>query len=114
MYILYLGQAMNTIPAVRAAYMAEVKGLSSIVTKMRAAGSTTEEIARKLHRLRRSLGVKYKSLTPNEALQKIYKRNIEKYGDKLGPSIDYLRQSGKSWQDIIDSALRTGGQDLKF
>ena len=47
-------------------------------------------------------------------ITKFYQRNIQKYGDKLGPSIEYLRQQGKSWDDIINSALRTGGKDLGF
>ena len=100
--------------ALRAAYVSEVEGLSSVASKMRAAGSSSEEIARTLHGLRRELGVKYKSLTPDNLLQQIYQRNLQKYGDKLGPTIDYLRQQGKSWDDIINSATRTGGKDLGF
>ena len=79
---------------------------------MRKAGASSEDIARALHAERRALGVEYKNLTPPDMLEKIYARNIEKYGDKLGPSIDYLRGRGKSWEDIIESATRTGGKDL--
>ena len=61
---------------------------------------------------RRELGVKYKNLTPPDKLKEIYARNVEKYGDKLGQSIDWLRKKGKSWDDIIESASRTGGKDL--
>ena len=61
---------------------------------------------------RRELGIKYKNLTPSDKLREIYARNVEKYGDKLGPSIDWLRKKGKSWDDIIESASRTGGKDL--
>jgi len=105
---------LSGTPALRAAYEAEVKGLSAIAEQMKAAGKSSEEIARALHGLRRELGVKYKSLTPNKLLQEIYQRNIQKYGDKLGPSIEYLRNQGKSWDDIINSATRSGGKDLKF
>ena len=42
----------------------------------------------------------------------IYARNIEKYGDKLGPTVDWLRAKGKSWEQIIESAGRSGGEDL--
>ena len=55
---------------------------------MRKAGASSESIARALHAERRALGVEFKNLTPSNMLQKIYSRNIEKYGDKLGPSID--------------------------
>lgn len=31
-----------------------------------------------------------------DGLEQIYQRNLEKYGDKLGPTIDYLRSKGKT------------------
>jgi len=106
--------ASRSTPALRAAYESEVAGLSSIAGKMRSTGQSSENIARSLHGMRRELGVKYKSLTPDNMLQTIYQRNVQKYGDKLGPSVDYLRQQGKSWDDIIESATRSGGKDLNF
>jgi hypothetical protein len=81
---------------------------------MRAEGKSPEEIARAVHGIRRQLGVEYKELTPDGLLQEIYKRNLEKYGDKLGPTIDFLRGRGSSWEDIIESATRSGGGDIKF
>ncbi|MNT71113.1 hypothetical protein D3C72_2095670 [compost metagenome] len=74
----------------------------------------SEQVARALHQLRRDLGVQYKNLTPAEILETIYARNLEKYGDKLGPSIDWLRANGKSWDEIIETASRPGGKDLGF
>ena len=58
--------------------------------------------------------MKYKSLTPADKLKEIHARNLEKYGDKLGPSIEWLREQGKSWDDIIESSTRSGGKDLGF
>jgi RHS repeat-associated protein len=101
-------------PALRQAYEAEVKGISSWVKAMRGQGATSEEIARTVHLQRRLLGVKYKDLTPPKLLETIYKRNMERYGDKLGPSVDWLRGKGKSWDDIIESASRPGGKDINF
>lgn len=102
------------MPKLRQAYIDEVANLKNVVSDMRASGASSESIARTVHAQRRALGVKYKNLTPAEMLEGIYKRNIKKYGDKLGPSIDYLRGKGKSWDDIIDSATRPGGKDLNF
>lgn len=34
--------------------------------------------------------------------------------NELGPSVEQLRASGKSWGDIIKSATRPGGKDLGF
>ncbi|WP_143961161.1 RHS repeat domain-containing protein [Litoribacter populi] len=106
------GGAAKKISPLRAAYVSEVEGLKSQAHNLKAAGNSSEQIAKTLHSLRRDIGVRYKSLTPEDLLQQIYQRNQKKYGDKLGPSIDYLRQQGKSWDDIIDSATRPGGKDL--
>lgn len=101
-------------PKLRRAYEKEVKNLKKTAKKMKKAGKSSEEIARKVHEMRRKLGQKYKDLTPPDLLKKIHERNIKKYKDKLGPSIEYLRKKGKSWDDIIDSACKPGGKDLRF
>lgn len=100
------------IIALRRQYVEEVQMLAGKAEVMRLAGSTQEEIARALHADRRSLGVKYKNLTPPKELAEIYTRNEKKYGDKLGPTVEWLRERGKSWEDIIASASRAGGKDL--
>ncbi|MEU6642710.1 hypothetical protein ABZ863_09170 [Saccharomonospora sp. NPDC046836] len=98
--------------SIRHEYIAALEGLKDKGALMLAFGLSEEFVARKLHAERRSIGVKYKDLTPQYMLDKIYPRNIEKYGDPLGPSVDYLRERGKSWLDIIESASRSGGRDL--
>lgn len=75
-------------------------------------GIDKEKIAREISQARREIGEKYKNLTSPAMLEKIYARNLEKYGDKLGPTVDWLRSNGKSWDQIIESATRTGGKDL--
>jgi hypothetical protein len=104
--------APEVLPPLREAYIREVEALKATAEQMRAAGKTPEEIARTLHQMRRNIGIKYKELTPPEMLEQIYQRNLEKYGDKLGPTIDYFRSRGKTWEEIIESACRTGGADL--
>ena len=100
------------IMALRRQYDEEVQMLAGYAETMRLAGTSQEDIARKLHADRRALGVKYKNLTPPKELAEIYARNEKKYGDKLGPTVEWLRERGKSWDDIIASASRTGGKDL--
>lgn len=105
--------SQSTEPSsLRQAYVDEVSSLGQQVSEMRRAGMTDEAIARDLHARRRALGVKYKNLTPPEMLERIYDRNLAKYGDRLGPTVEWLRAAGKSWQQIIESATRTGGKDL--
>ena len=81
---------------------------------MRAEGALPENIARALQAERRSLGEIYKDATPPELRHQIYERNIELYGDPLGPTIEYLRGRGKTWEQIIEGAKRPGGQDFGF
>ncbi|NJP82968.1 hypothetical protein HCK01_37860 [Streptomyces sp. AA8] len=106
------GKGNGGPPPLRQAYINEVEALSQQAASMRAAGASQETIARTLHKARRDLGVKYKDLTPEPLRSEIYQRNLQKYGDKLGPTIDWLRAKGKTWEQIIESATRTGGQDL--
>ncbi len=70
-------------------------------------GLSEESIAKKLHQARRDLGVKYKNLTPKELKEYIYEVNESRYGDKLGPTFDYLKNvKKKSYAKIIQSAQR--------
>ena len=63
---------------------------------------------------RRDIGIQYKDLTPSDLREKIYARNLQKYGDEYGPTFDYLRGKGKSWEDIIKSSSRPDGSDINF
>ena len=106
----FTGGSKTADVVVRQAYVNEVRGLSNIEQALRAEGKSTEEIARVLHQARRELGVQYKNMTSPEMLEQIYDRNLNKYGDKLGPSIEYLRGRGKTWEQIVESA-KTPGQE---
>ena len=104
--------ASKSLKTLRKQYEYAVKSIGNIIPKMRKAGMTSKEIAIKVHGLRRAIGKKFKKLTPPDQLKIIYERNLKKYGDKLGPTIEYLRKKGKTWEDIIESAMRIGGKDL--
>lgn len=104
----------KALPPLRQQYVDAVNKLKDKAEAMKSAGKNPEDIARELHADRRALGEKYKALTPPDKLEEIYARNLEKYGDKLGPTIDWLRDRGKTWDQIIESATRTGGKDLGF
>lgn len=105
---------MPSLPPLRQAYVAEVEYLKEIEARLRAEGKQPEDIARKLHKMRRDLGIKYKEMTPPELLEKIYARNTERYGDRLGPTIEFLREKGHTWDSIIKMASRPGGEDIDF
>lgn len=100
--------------SLRQAYVDAVASISDDVAAWRDAGADSEFIAREAWANRRALGIQYKDLTPPDELSRIYARNLEKYGDPLGPSIEWLRGRGRTWDEIIESATRTGGKDLGY
>jgi hypothetical protein len=102
------------LPPLREAYVNEVRGLRAKGERLLAEGQSPEQVAKTLNSDRRALGIKYKDLTPKPLLEKIYQRNLEKYGDRLGPTIDWLRSRGYTWKQIIDRASTPGGKDLGF
>jgi len=104
--------AARGLPPLRQAYIAEVEALNGTAARLRAAGKTPEEIARTVSQMRRDIGIKYKDLTPPEKLAEFYERNQRRYGDKLGPTVEWFRTKGKTWEEIIESASRPGGSDL--
>lgn len=109
------GKTKKEPPPLRQKYVNEVAKLRDKAANMRKEGYLEEEIGRTLHADRRALGEKYKELTPPAKLAEIYERNMKNYGDKLGPSIEWLRNKGnKSWEQIIESSSRAGGKDLGF
>ncbi len=96
----------------RQEYEAAVRALGDRVGALEKVGMSEEGIARNLHAARRALGVDYRNLTDPALLEKIYERNMQRYGDKLGPTIEWLRNQGKTWKQITESASRPGGKDV--
>lgn len=96
----------------RQLYVREVYDLQQRVSAMRASSATLDEIAKFAHASRTAIKLKYRELTPPDLLKVIDERNIGKYGDKLGPTFEWLVEKGKSFEQIIESATRSGGGDL--
>jgi hypothetical protein len=99
----------------RERYEAEVRGLAHLRDEWLSAGVEVEHVARRLHRKRRAIGVRYKLQTPlfgKRGQLAVYRRNLRKYGNPLGPSVEWLRSRGRTWEEICGSACRTGGRDL--
>jgi hypothetical protein len=98
----------SALPTKRQEYESLVMSLKSMSVQMRESDEDVEMIARTLHSARRSLAIQYKELTEEPLRSQLYKRSFEMYGDGTGPTIEYLRAKGKSWDQIIDSACRPG------
>ena len=97
----------------RAEYDSEVKHLKELGEKFLQKGFGEESVAKYLHNKRRALGEYYKNITPRSLRELIYYRNMLKYGDRLGPTYDFLKQSGKTSSEIIESASRTAGDNTQ-
>jgi hypothetical protein len=89
-------------------YEVAVVALRAQVAAMRGVGASPETIARAVHAERRRLTAAFKALTPEPWRSRIRTRTLAAYGDPIGPAIETLRVRGKSWDDIIDSAIRPG------
>ena len=71
-----------------------------------ASGVSEKQVAQTLNQARRDLGIKYKNATPQPLREYIYEINMQRYGDKLGPTYESMIKSGKSNVDIINSSSR--------
>lgn len=99
----------------RQQYEAEVRALVDLRADLITEGVEVEQAARTLHKRRRAIGLRYKLRTPLRGSQGqivIYRRNLRRYGNAFGPSVAWLRRRGRTWDEICESACRTGGHDL--
>lgn len=102
------GRPQNAPMTLRSRYEQAVRDLHKSVAEMRRNGEPAEIIARAVNAERRWLAVLFKDLTPEPYRTRIYERTIRVYGSQDGPSIEFLRAKGKSWEEIIESAMRPG------
>jgi hypothetical protein len=98
----------------RGEYERLVAELKATAAAMRSAGEGAESIARALHAERRALAAQYKELTPEPLRTRLYERTLRIYGDPIGPTIEFLRSNGRSWDQIIESAARPGILDVRL
>jgi hypothetical protein len=92
----------------RSSYERAVRDLRERAAEMQRDGASTESIARAMHAERRRLAALFKAQTPEPYRTQIYERTVKVYGNEFGPSIEYLRAHGKSWEEIIEGATRPG------
>ena len=101
------------VQAGRLEYEAAVTALSGKATSMASQGMTAEQIARALMPNDGLSGYSLRTLRLQISSRKST-RNLAEYGDKLGPTVDWFRAKGRTWEQIIESACRSGGKDLGF
>jgi filamentous hemagglutinin len=100
------------LPPLRQNYVREVYDLQTSVDNLRAGGASAEDIAKYAYSARNDLKLKYREYTPPDMLETIDARNMERYGNKIGPAFDDLVKKGKTFEQIIESSTRAGGGDI--
>ncbi|WP_239689852.1 DUF6861 domain-containing protein [Pseudomonas syringae] len=100
------------LPPLRQNYVRAVYELKKTINRMRASGMDLEEIAKHAYEARANLKIEYRAFTPPELLETINARNMSKYGNSIGPTFEDLINKGKTFEQIIDSATRAGGEDI--
>ncbi len=76
------------------------------------AGHSPEQIARALNEARLQLEREFRQGLRPEIVEEIEQRQMERYGNRTGPTVEWLREQGRTWEQIIQSAMRPGGQDM--
>jgi hypothetical protein len=102
------------LKAIRNEYNSDMAKITNTISEMKAAGKTSEEIATVAHGMRRESGIKGKELTPEEIRNFIFDRNIERYGDPLGPTLEKSVESAISkglvgdeiWERVIETSVK--------
>ncbi|RVT96030.1 cell wall-binding protein [Rhodovarius crocodyli] len=94
--------------SIRARYEDAVRALRHRAAALLDQGVPVEQVARTLHAERLALASRFKELTPEAERRIVLARTMRAYGNPVGPSIDFLRARGKSWEAIIEGATRPG------
>jgi RHS repeat-associated protein len=98
------GRLLQTI---REGYLKSVESMRGVESAMRASGASDKEIAQALVGLRNQAKVIARQAMTPEDIAKVEARNLEKYGDPVGPSADDLFRKYGSWAKVIEAAYRT-------
>ena len=95
---------VNSMRQSREEYHQSISELYHIIDEMRAAGNSTEEIARIVSAKRNEIRLASYADDP-EGLAKVKKSNLETYGNEMGGTPDYYFQRYGSWDTVLEKAL---------
>lgn len=100
--------------SLRLKYTTAVADLANAASEKLRSGASEEAVAQWVVDERNALKQTFRDLTPAPVLERLIANTVARYGNAMGPDVDELRASGKSWREIIDSATRAGehGEDF--
>jgi len=100
---------------IRINYEREVNELVELGNSLKAGGISIKIIAKTLYGFRRLIGLKYKYKRNYEYREKIFERNLKKYGDVLGPRFEYLENKyNGNYEEIINASYRVNNDYEKL
>ena len=90
----------------REKYHESLKELYTMISTMKANGSSVEEIARAVSTRRNEIRLESYKDDP-AGLEKVKKSNLETYGNENGGTPDFFYEKYGSWETVIEKALST-------
>jgi len=91
----------------RISYERAIANLANVKKYFEQQGMPLEKLARKLHQMRRDLGVIYKNATPQPLRDFIFELNRARYGDPLGGSFEFfMRKYNNDLESVIRGSWR--------
>ena len=95
---------VDEMKAQREAYHESIQELYDMISSMKAAGNTAEEIARAVSTRRNEIRLESYKDDP-EGLEKVKQSNLDTYGNENGGTPDYFYEKYGSWERVIESSL---------
>jgi hypothetical protein len=118
-FLKFAGSATATL--IRLKYLGMVKSLGQEVIVLGKSGKTIVEIAEHAVEARnaaklaaRALMVESEGYFGKIMVKALELRNYLKYGNGVGPTVEWLLKRGKSYEEIIESALRSNEKINSF
>ena len=102
------------VPVLRQQYEQQVENIAGLVEGFKQQGMTDQQIAEIVIPLRNNYKAAYRSFMSPEAVAMVEARNLGRYGDRLGPSVDYFLSVGKTYEYMVEAASRPGGADIDW
>ncbi|MDD4959023.1 MAG: hypothetical protein PHS51_06710 [Gallionella sp.] len=90
--------------AIRQSYNAILYRMITTTKTMAAAGKTEKAIAEKLVALRNEAKIVERAKMESRDVAVLEARNMNKYGNPIGPTVEWLLANGKTYEEIIESA----------
>ncbi|MCA9405380.1 MAG: hypothetical protein KC684_02500 [Candidatus Omnitrophica bacterium] len=91
---------------IRVIYKKSINQIINTVRIMRKNGKTIKEIAEEVVKLRNKAKIDARTLMRVEDVVQLEKRNLLKYGNAIGPTVEQLAKT-MTYNEIINSAMRT-------